>query len=148
MHPIHICTMQTLKGYFHCFILYCFYFCHLFSQLWYFFIGKDSGGQWLEEECGGHVWNGRKEENVWCSAIINWSKSAPASMQININICSKRALFTVVSSCEIGCRCRTYKNKELLIFSQETRGGWRRKLETMLIQNAISNIKNHLSNFV
>lgn len=28
------------------------------------FVGKDSGGQRLEEKCGGHVWNGRKEENV------------------------------------------------------------------------------------
>lgn len=26
--------------------------------------GKDGGGQRLEEKCGGHVWNGGKEENV------------------------------------------------------------------------------------
>jgi len=54
-------------------------FCDAFVCL---FVGEDSGGQWLEEKCGGHVWNGREEENVWCSTVNKRSQSTSANMQV------------------------------------------------------------------
>lgn len=35
------------------------------SVLWA--AGEDCGGEWLEEECGGHVGHGGPQEDVWCS---------------------------------------------------------------------------------
>ncbi len=58
---------------------------HLYCDIILFCIcvcRKDSGGQWLEEKRGGHVWNGRKEENVWCSTVNEWMQSTSANMQV------------------------------------------------------------------